>query len=86
MTLGLVVQIGMLALVPRELDWLRQLIGFGAGALLIAGGAITAASKGYSPWLGLLGVLSFVGMGIILLLPSKQTLFPAKKKDDAGEP
>ena len=75
----------MLAFVPHEAELVRQIIGFGSGGLLIGGGAITSASKGYSPWLGLLGVLSFVGMGIILLLPHRETLFP-KKPDESEKP
>ena len=86
MTVGLLVQMAAYVLVPREMDLARQIVGFGAGGLLIAGGAITASSKGYSPWMGLLGVLSFVGMGIILLVPNKATLFPKKRRapDEGG--
>lgn len=78
MTLGLLVQLGTLFLVPRELELVRQGIGFVAGALLVFGGAKTAASKGFSPWFGLFGLLSFVGMGIILLLPHRDSFRRAR--------
>lgn len=88
MTAGLVVQLGTLAFVPADPAIVGQLLGFVAGAGLIGGGALVAASKGYSPWLGLLGILSFVGMGILLLIPTRATLLPRRRQneDDAGTP
>ena len=37
---------------------------------------------------GLLGILSFVGMGILLLIPTRATLLPRRRQneDDAGTP
>ena len=84
MTVGLLVQLANLAFVPHDPEMLRQVIGFGSAGFLIGGGAMTSSSKGYSPWLGLLGLFSFVGMGIILLLPAKDSLFP-KKRGDQGD-
>jgi hypothetical protein len=40
-------------------------------ALLVAGLAIYARMRGQSPWLGLLGLLSCLGMVVLVLLPKK---------------
>lgn len=86
MTLGLIIQLVNHVYGPRDPEVARQLIGFVAGGLLVWGGSTTAAAKGYSPWLGLLGILSFVGMGVLLLIPNRDALRRhAPTPDSAGE-
>lgn len=78
MTLGLIIQLANHIFTPQDPEIVRQLIGFVAGGLLIWGGSLTASAKGYSPWLGLLGILTFVGMGILLLIPNRDSIRPRK--------
>jgi hypothetical protein len=88
MTVGLVIQLAALFLIPREQEMARQIVGYGAAGFLVAGGAKTASAKGYSPWLGLLGFLSFVGMGILLLIPFRDSFRrtkPEKKADTEAD-
>jgi hypothetical protein len=44
-------------------------LGLAAGGLLVFGSAIVAENKGYSVWVGLAGMLSILGVGVVLLLP-----------------
>lgn len=47
---------------------LASLVGI---ALLIAGLSVYARMRGHSPWLGALGLLSCIGMVVLVLLPRK---------------
>lgn len=85
MTLGLIIQLANHVFTPHDPEIVRQLIGFVAGGLLVWGGSMTAGAKGYSPWLGLLGILTFVGMGILLLIPNRDSLRARKGTHASGE-
>lgn len=88
MTLGLIIQLVNHVYGPRDPEVARQVIGFVAGGLLVWGGSTSASAKGYSPWLGLLGILSFVGMGVLLLIPNRDALRlhkPAPEPASTGE-
>jgi hypothetical protein len=47
-------------------------LGLLAGGVLVYGTALVAESKGYSAWVGLAGVLSILGTGVVLLLPPSE--------------
>ncbi len=46
-----------------------SILGLACGGLLVYGCAIVAERKGYSSWLGLAGLLSVVGVVVVVLLP-----------------
>jgi hypothetical protein len=50
-------------------------LGLLSGGLLVYGTAVVAEKKGYSAWVGLAGVLSILGVGVVLLLP-RSVAFP----------
>jgi hypothetical protein len=59
-------------------------LGIGAAAALVWGTAHLAHSKGWSPWLGLAGMLSIVGVGLVVLLWEVQR--DRKRVDSTKDP
>lgn len=80
MSAALLVQAVQLSLEPRIPRTAYFAIGFVAGLLGMTGASTVAREKGYSQWLGLLGVLSFVGMGIVALIPDAAFVTPAVRR------
>ena len=76
---GVVIFVGI-----RDLSSLTPLTGVMAiagTALFIWGCFMYAQGKGYSPWLGLFGLLSIVGLLILVLMPDRH---PEKAKGAAA--
>jgi len=69
MLVGLLVQLGALALLD-DLALVARVLGYVAGASLVYGGTLYARGRGYSPWVGFGAFLSFLGVGILLMLPT----------------
>lgn len=55
-----------------EMFYGAELLGFMGVGLLIWGCAGYAEGKGYSKWLGALGVLSCIGLLVLILLPDRR--------------
>ncbi len=80
MSAALLLQAVQLTLEPRIPRSAYFALGFVAGLLGMMGATDVARAKGYSQWLGLLGVLSFVGMAIVSLLPEHAFVAPAVRR------
>lgn len=87
MLLGLAIQYGTLALGHQIPPLVARGLGFVAGGCLVYGGAEVARAKGYTPWVGFVTILSFFGVGFLLMMPDP-TLSPAlrwlARKPDPG--
>ena len=70
MLLGLAIQAATLAF-ATEPSLITRAIGYVSGAALVYGGAQWARGRGYTPWIGFLSLLSFLGVGILLMLPTE---------------
>lgn len=66
---GLAVQYGMLAIHQGLPPVVVQAVGFGAGAMLVYGGSLVAVERGYTRWVGFMALGSFIGVGILLMMP-----------------
>ncbi|QEL15889.1 hypothetical protein [Limnoglobus roseus] len=81
---GLALMVGA-KLVGRAAEWagVEPLAAgipvFALGAVLFLWGCVrTARGKGYSPWVGAVGVLWLVGLGVLYLLPDRGEQPPKK--------
>lgn len=63
-------QAANLALAPSS-GAIALVLGFGCGALLVYGGVCWVRSLGYTPWLGFLALLSYLGVGFLFMLPRR---------------
>jgi hypothetical protein len=76
-TTNIGVGIGIVLQIAGKVLSMDGMLGF--GFMLMLAGAITfiwgcgqyAKAKGYSPWFGLLGLLSIVGLIVLVLFPDK---------------
>lgn len=90
MLLGLGVQAGTSFLPQTTPELLVRLLGFVAGGILVYGGTIVARAKGYVPYVAFITLLSFLGVGFLLMMPeapAKKRLFRllASRKPESGD-
>lgn len=76
MLLGLGVQTGTSFLPHATPELLIRLLGFVAGGILVYGGTLVARAKGYVPYVAFITLLSFLGVGFLLMMPEA----PARKR------
>lgn len=69
MIVGLIIQAFALARLADGTTSAR-IVGFVAGAALVYGGVQWSRGRGYTPWLGFGAMLSFLGVGFLLMLPT----------------
>lgn len=46
-----------------------QLVGFLAGGIIVYGGTRIARAKGYTPWVGFIALVTYLGVGFLLMFP-----------------
>jgi hypothetical protein len=71
--LGFIVHViaGAIAQTSKEGQVIGLVIGIGALALFVWGCMNLALAKGYSKWVGLLGILTCIGFIILILMPDR---------------
>lgn len=69
MLAGLAIQLGGHYAQPHVPALVAQLIGFVAGGVIVYGGTQIARAKGYTPWVGFIALITFLGVGFLLMFP-----------------
>lgn len=69
MLAGLGVQLAGHYAQPHVPALVAQLIGFVAGAIILYGGTRIATAKGYTPWVGFIALITYLGVGFLLMFP-----------------
>ena len=71
--IGFIVQVvgRLIANISNEGVIIGAIVGLGGVAIFVWGCVNLAAVKGYSKWLGLLGLLSCIGLVVLILLPDQ---------------
>lgn len=69
MVFGLLLQAACLKWMTEGTVVARAL-GIASGAALVYGGVQWSRGRGYTPWLGFGALLSFLGVGFLLMLPT----------------
>ena len=83
--LGLMVQVVLLYVGPDLHPYMSAGAGLAAAGLLVYGCTLIAERRRYTPWAGLAGLFSIIGVGLLLILPSPDAMprpeLPSRLRD-----